>query len=624
MLPIELISKYIKDIPWEQFPLTFNNESPMVYKAVLETVFDLTPSEDCSISFNDNKWDFRPYYKHKNRSDFMLNFDKLVPEELVFYSKFYVVSSILEKNSPATAKHRIRYLKSILKDANERYNHDSVYLVTTDEIISIIESKGLKPETSHFYYTCVYEVWSFLIEVFKLDIPVDIDAIHNKALHYSHLAENFLESNKLPDIPIKLYNKIVEKTVEVMRDESKDYLDRAFSCLLLIGSQLGLRLGDLKDLRINNLKSIVLENSQVSAYFIHYTAGKPSKGFGPMYEFDMYCTDLCKEAYETLTELRKSHPLYESTNHLYLSYNRQKKKDTPLTIITKYPINTAKFNDEYERFVYKYLRDECSQEWTGIKPRKLPFLRGVKELKEEAEDMYYVPDFRQYRVRVCTGLANRGVPLSYIKKFMGHLSEEMLGYYVRKKDSYKENLDYAAKVIQTMVGEDSTPIGINGESLKQRLKDFVSSNKYNVYDDINEIIEKLGNKLVIRAKSGGACIKTSLIPCADEALSNKLLCTYNLCPNVYHFFWMIDVTYLDFTTAKTTYETTLANGYTNEATKQQNVIRSLIQRRLSPEIEALNKAIETEGLKTIIEKYPTLVPVIDSIDKIKEEIKQWK
>ena len=105
MLPIELISKYIRDIPWEQYPLVFNNESSMIYKAVLETVFELMPSESGSISFNDNIWDFRPYYKHKNRSDFMLNFDNLVPEELVFYSKFYVVNSILEKNSPATAKH---------------------------------------------------------------------------------------------------------------------------------------------------------------------------------------------------------------------------------------------------------------------------------------------------------------------------------------------------------------------------------------------------------------------------------------------------------------------------------------------------------------------------------------
>ena len=462
------------------------------------------------------------------------------------------------------------------------------------------------------------------MNVFKLELPVDLDVIHNKALHFSHLAEGLLESNKLPDIPIKLYNKIVDKAAEIMRDESKDYMERAFSCILLIGSQLGLRLGDLKDLRINKLKSIVLESTQISAYFIHYTAGKPSRGFGPMYEFDMYCTDLCKEAYETLSVLRKSHPSAESTDHLYLTYNRQKNKNESLKAITKYPITNAKFNDEYERFVYNYLKDVCSQEWKGVKPRRVTFLRGVKGLKDGQSDMYYIPDIRQYRVRVCTGLANRGVPLSYIKKFMGHLSEEMLGYYCRPKDRYKENLEYAAKVIQTMVGENSTPIGINGESLKQRLKDFISSSKLNVYEDIDEIIETLGNKLVIRAKSGGACIKTSLIPCADEALSNKLLCTYNLCPNVYQFFWMTDVTYMDFKTAISSYETTLANGYVIEATKQKNVIRDLIKRRLSPEIEALNKAIETEGLKTIIEKYPALVPVIDSIDTIKQEIRQWK
>lgn len=625
MLPIELISKYIKDIPWEQYPLMLNEETSMVYRAVLETVFDFAPDKDARISFYDKVWDFRPYYKHKNRSALMLDFGRLVPPELQLYAKFFVIYGILEKKSPSTSKHRIRILNDIINRVGKPLNHGNIYLLTTQDILTFAERKELKPGTSHYYLCSAYEVWSFLVDVYKFELPVNLETIHNKSLHYSHVAEKVLESNKLPDIPLRLYALIIGKATEIMRDESKDYLERTFCCILIIGSQLGLRLGDLMDLRINNLKSIVLENTKVSAHFIHYSAGKPSRGFGPMYEFDMYCTDLCKEAYETLSRLRLSHPRAKTSDFLYLTYLRRKSSQSQLEDLRKYPAPSTKFNDEYERFIFKYLREECSQEWPGIIPRRCTFLRGVKEYKNEYQEaLFYIPEIRQYRVRVCTGLADRGVPLSYIKRFMGHLSEDMLGYYCRPKDRYKENLECAAKVIRTMAGEDSTPIGLHGESLKQKLKDFIQANHYNVYEDIDKIIESLGNKLVIRAKTGGVCIKTSLIPCADETSSNRLLCAYNLCPNVYQFFWMADVTYVDFKTATSSYRTTLENGFVNEAAKQRNMIKDLIKRRLLPELNALDIAIKTEGLKAIIEQHPTLVPIIDNIETIKTEIIQWK
>ena len=50
---------------------------------------------------------------------------------------------------------------------------------------------------------------------------------------------------KLPDIPKELYEAILSKVVEVMRNDRVNYSDRSFACSLVMLTQLGLRLGDL-------------------------------------------------------------------------------------------------------------------------------------------------------------------------------------------------------------------------------------------------------------------------------------------------------------------------------------------------------------------------------------------
>ena len=55
---------------------------------------------------------------------------------------------------------------------------------------------------------------------------------------------------------------------------------------------------------------------------------------------------------------------------------------------------------------------------------------------------------------------------------MGHLSDYMMGYYVRPKDTYQENIQYSEKVIREIAGENITPLGGNmlGEEIKANIK----------------------------------------------------------------------------------------------------------------------------------------------------------
>lgn len=234
-----------------------------------------------------------------------------------------------------------------------------------------------------------------------------------------------------------------------------------------------------------------------------------------------------------------------------------------------------------------------------------------------------VPDTRQFRVHLCTCLFEHGISLTYIQKYMGHLSEYMLGYYVRPKDTYQENIKASERVISDIVSDNATPIGVNGSKIKEAIQKFVAENHFNVATDIKEIVQAMGDRVIIRVKTGGVCIKTSLMPCAQDARTNEILCAYNLCPNLFTFYYMADLSYLDFQTLQQTITALNDAGNTVAASKEKNKLVDLCKRRLIPELDELDKEIERKGKEAICSKYPSLVDIIARREEIREEVKEW-
>ena len=201
---------------------------------------------------------------------------------------------------------------------------------------------------------------------------------------------------------------------------------------------------------------------------------------------------------------------------------------------------------------------------------------------------------------------------------MGHLSEYMLGYYVRPKDTYQENIAYTEKIIREIAGDDLTPIGLMGSDLRDSIKIFIQDKNLDVRKDIHEIVSALGDKLIIRGKTGGVCIKTSLMPCSRDARTNEVTCAYNVCPNLFHFYYMADISYLDFRTLQETYEACLASGHTRAAQKELQKIKDLLRRKLIPELDELNREIERKGIQAITLRYPSLGDVIRNQPEIRK------
>ena len=86
---------------------------------------------------------------------------------------------------------------------------------------------------------------------------------------------------------------------------------------------------------------------------------------------------------------------------------------------------------------------------------------------------------------------------------------------------------------------------------------------------------------------------------------------------------MIDVSYLNFKTLQETYTSCKKKGNIRASQKELNKIKDLIRRRLIPELDELDKEIDKKGMKTIIDKYPSLIDVIENKEDIREEINIW-
>lgn len=164
-----------------------------------------------------------------------------------------------------------------------------------------------------------------------------------------------------------------------------------------------------------------------------------------------------------------------------------------------------------------------------------------------------------------------------------------------------------------------------GEALRDNLVRFVEDGHYNVKTDAAQILNDLGEKLVIREKGPGlCCIKTSIVPCKNDARTNEILCAYGMCPNIFHFYDMLDVTYMQFHALQETYQENLNNGFTRAAQKELNKLKDFIRRRLMPELKELGRILEKTEIDDFCVEHPDLASFARNYDQIIEEVKQWE
>ena len=610
--------EYVDNVPWENSPaFTFSNDA-QAYLEAFKNAVEKIPTKDLKISFEDDVWDFNPYFNDVNSKEHKFLFGDL-PKELAEYCKFFVLYKISGKTKISTTNVRYSQFTSVILNIFEKTEHKNIYVVTTDDVVNEISRRNASPSTTHNLYQAVYQVYYFLIKHYKLNLPVDIKIFDEESVKAKRLDKR--TDTKLPDIPEPYFNAILDKSLTVMRDKSSEYNMRMVAAGLVFLSQTGLRLGDFLALPTDSLFKKTLTHSGNETYYVHFTERKPSKPHQPLLEFDIFSNALATEAFNTMKTLRKKSALSNGNKFLFVlqPFNRQ-------YTTNQMPHDKRHFRAAYKRFMLEYLPTETTTEWEGISPAVHHSNPYGEKKGTCTPTTIYIPDTRQYRVHLCTTLYNRGVPLVYIQKYMGHLSDYMMGYYVRPKDTYQENIAYSEQVIREIAEENITPLGGNliGEELKENIKKFIADNGFNVHTDIEAIVKAMGDKVIIRGKTGGVCIKTSLMPCSKDARTNEMMCAYNLCPNLFHFYYMVDISYLNFKTLQDTYTAMMASGKTKAAQKELTKIKDLINRKITPELDELDKEINIKGIDIILDKHPSLLEIIENREEIRKELSVWR
>lgn len=580
------------------------------------------PFNKGNMLYSDDIWDFSEYTKlNVESSNLRFYFDKVQSDfknDLKNYALFKVIEN---KDKIQTIKGNLGNLIRFINYANEiglSYIEDIDCGVFTS-FFSKLELEG-KPYSSITKY--MYSIKNFY-EVYSSNFKEIITAELREVLKVDRrLIKATQEMNKTPDIPQQYYNEFLSAIIKIIDDEGAPYYIRGVACVYLLLSQTGLRISEVLDLEIEMIKEVSIFNGE-KASFLKYKTWKREKG-NNRYTFEKtYINELSKKGYDKLTEIYKDKRKCMNLPYLFLGGDGMK-------TVSQFPVSSNSFESYQERF-FIYLDNKGYIDTINQENDKHPNLSSKRidewlmnsSKKYDVIDTITYPLTHQFRVHVCTELYNNGVPLQYIQKFMAHLADEMKGYYVRTTQSNpQEDIDFAYKTLEKIVTGDTRLLGGTGE-LTTKIQEFIKKNNYNIATNTQTIVQELVKKIPVRQKSGGVCIKSSIRECSMDYSTDEFYCSYGVCPNIFHFYYMADFSYQMAKESEEAFIYNKENGFLKQAQKELNKLQRRAKDKLIPELGELKVVINKKGIDDVISEYPTLLNIVFNLDSIYKEIDKW-
>lgn len=622
MIYMGLAAKYFDNIPWDEhehhlFGLRDDN-----WKKVMEYIsqnINIDESPIRKIDFRSDRWDLNNLFNSPSTQSLVFYFDRF-KGNINSYVKFYVLYLIGEKRfKVSTAHHRILDFTNFWAQTTSAKGIFEPEDITEGVLEEFFASYDVSVSQLRGMYYAVHGVLEFISDNFGVVLNFDIKNLKRKQLAVNRQANESEE--RTPPIPDELYHMILEAYCEHMKDETADNDERMVSALMVVESQTGFRAIDLLTILISRLKTVDVEvNGEMKQmHYIHYINHKPSRPT-QVRECDVYCSALCQEAIDILLRLRKANRHATETDLLFIPsmWTPKKGVNTPVIIQTFHTINKV--------VLLRKLGKQLDRDWEGITRNKFVGTLHLRERLGIKTDELAYPSLPQYRVTLATNLYEQGVPLKVIQMTLGHMSDMMEGYYCRPKNDVAEDLA-AAHVVLNAISEDALPMlpatGKGDERLLESINAFIAENHVDVRADIKKVMDEFGGRLSIRAKLGGYCIKGSLLDCAEDANTSEYLCMYGLCPNIRHFFFNAAASYDDFKRTVATYEHADKYNHKKDKLREGRKIKAILENRLLPELDELEKAISQHGRDAVYMKYPSVVYVADNIDLVRKEASEW-
>lgn len=615
------IMMYISDIPNEGLPTKTFIAPAETYMSALRAYLGIEPSK-AKISFLDDTWDFGQYFVSANKRGMRVNFGKM-PVEIKEASKFYAIHRMLRGAQVETIQGDTARLVTFFIRFKQAFPMVNAYDISYDNI-QVIFNEWTSTSYHYKVISAVYRLYSFISANNSSALSVDLKKLAKMVERKGKSERVAHHYRKTPNIPEEYVRKIERTALDVMRNNLPDtvkYNMRMVACYLIFSMWTGLRASELLTVRIDGLHTEWVNRGTQKAHFIAYTCSKKSRTNNHELIQYSFCPELAIEAFQTAIVLRKEEaerrkePITESDYLFDLINSHGKMFETP--------INTQLMANYVDEFFLTYLREDALKAWDRIKPHRIKSYD--KEFYKTPEVKVTVPTPNHYRVHLCSYFYSHGVDLPFIEMNMGHLSCDMAAYYYRKEDeTHQKELRTAATFIRNIVANEYEPLGANGPAISKDIKAILSRTKYDVYKDIEKMVDVIGKKYIIRAKLVGVCVKLAPTTCKTDDMSDKMMCAFGYCKNILHFFYMLDVTYASFSALTQSYQANLIGGHINAAQHELQKLHNHIKIRLEPEIKQLEEVLTSKGYDAVVSEHPQLVEIIHILDKIKKEIVEWK
>lgn len=577
--------------------------------------YNKLPLLNCEIFFSDDIWDFTAN-KKVNVSDtkFRVIFRK-APDCYLDIVKFYAFMELSRGLLKVqTISENIKIIARFLN-----YQHLRGYTAIEDITMTSIEEYFQQYKSTNAFVRNQSVIHKFFVDYSSIISSCDLDPeILSFLQHKEHLSALRAEKEaaKLPDIPRTFFNKLLDVTLRVIK--SNDPEDKRFhhiANMLLLLMQTGLRIGELCALTINCMRVINFNGKRLVS--IEYTTWKRERGTNVSSKVTTFANEFAEFAINNLIEGLKEVREKAGTDYLFVDPYKHR----------AYPISGEEFAGsdlkKYYLYISKYMETIVTDNniFPELHRTKVTSFMGPQKKYKGVSIMHPVTE--QYRVHVCTELYLRNVSLEYIAKYMGHLSAYMKGYYVRLKKQEQEDVLFSRSVLTKILSGDIEPLGGKG-SLLQKIDEFIEANHFNISTDTERIVDELLKKVPIRQKSGGVCIKSSMLrDCSVDAETNEFYCAFNVCPNIYHFFYMADYTYQQANDLSKSIAINTEHGFLCQAEKERNMLYTLTKQKLIPELESLQKYINRDGVDAIVSQYPNLAYIAGNLDFVYREAIEW-
>lgn len=604
--------------------VSLDSEQAFSYIKTLKALNKM-PFANLDIYYSDNLWDFSSLTtRNILKKSLRFNFSLVNTDEFMDDAKNYVLISMLENKLKVQTIHQ-RYLiiKDFLNCAEKKhhvYHIEDISIPIVKDYIQDVRKNGsitklrkVKTTLKSFFmqYSAHFKdiASKGLLALFEQDDPRAF-----KAYQLEHRSQ---------DIPKEYFNQLVSACIKIMNDENESIYDRGTACVYIILSQTGLRIGEILGLRKGCLLTTTIFDGE-EAHYLEYETWKREEGNDTATTAFTYINELTYQAYNVLLQIYKERRELLDLDYLYMGGKKASAKS--------FPLNSESFKNIAIRFFIN-LDNRGMLQTVNLASNIYPTLhvfntkntniaRSRKRWTEKVDSVTF-PDSQQFRFHCCSVLAEKGVPLEYIQRFMSHLTDDMVRYHILPQDSPQENMEFSLKTLREVVSGKTKILGEN-KGLSDKINEFIEANHFNVATDLEEICESLSQKIPIRQKTGGVCIKSSqLRECSMDAKTNEFYCAYGVCPNIVHFYYMADITYRQCKELEESISLNDQRGHNKQVQKERNMLYTITTKRLIPELKELRTVVERDGFESIYEMHPEVQPIVEDIEEIEKEVAVW-